>query len=962
MSIKANGAGLARAVSYLRDIVQSGSMRRWLARFLLIFAILFEPVAGLPLAAAATTSAQPAQSTSADGILAAMSPAERVGQLFVVSFYGASAGPTSSIYGLISSLKIGGVMLSANNDNITDTLQAPAQVLSLTNQLQAAAATAALVPRSLGGTDLPPYVPLLVSINHEGDSYPFTDIQSGVTDVPDEMAIGATWDPAQAEATGQIVGRELAALGVNLLLGPSLDVLQTPRPEGADLGTRVFGGDPYWTGLMGQAYIRGLHAGSAGQVAAIAKYFPGHGGSDRRPDQELPTVLKSLDDLANFDLVPFYAVAGNAPNAASTADGVLDAHLRFQGLQGNIRPNTAPVSLDAAALGKLLGVPGIAIWRAAGGVTMSDSLGARAIKSLYDPALQQFQNRRIARDAFNAGNDLLLLSDFGLNPRADQATNITDTVTYFVQQYQADRAFATSVDAAVLRILNLKLRLYHGQFDPAQSTRPTDGLNSLNQDQSAVLSVARAAASLISQSPDVPEAPGPAQHITFFTDVRLAQQCSACPKYPLLDKRQLEQAVIDLYGRSGNGQVRASNLASFSFDELAAYLAAPPTTTGDQTPTPQPSPVDAAIQQSDWLVFAMLNVTADVPSSGVVSSFLAQRPDLVRNKKIVVFAFNAPYYLDTTDIHKLTAFYGLYSRAPSFVTVAARLLFRELTPHGASPVSVPGVGYQLSNVTRPNPSQVIELNWQQAPPGKNTPDSPGLHLGDTITLTTGVISDTNGHVVPDDTLVHFRVLYTQQGFPDILDAFTTSGVATTTLQLSRSGLLQITVSSDPAVSSKSLVIPVQEGSTPFSVTVVSPTNPPTPSATPSPSATPVTPTPVPTPAPTPTPPPLPPIPLVDWRSFFVTFLVLVGVLFAGYRLGTLDEPQTRLGIRVALAGGIGALLGYNYFALSLPGADLGFLWLGVLAGPTYALLGGILALAGGWYWFVGRVSRGQDAQ
>jgi beta-N-acetylhexosaminidase len=936
-------------------------MWRWLASFLLIFAIIFDPLAGIQLAAAATTPAGLPQSTSAQAILAAMSPAERVGQLFVVGFYGASAGPGSAVYTLVTNLKIGGAILSANDDNITDTVEAPTQVLSLTNQLQAAAAAAALIPRTTGGTDLPPYVPLLVSISHEGDGYPFTDIQTGLTAVPNEMAIGATWDPAQSEAIGRVVGRELSALGINMLLGPSLDVLQTPRPAGTDLGTRVFGGDPYWVGVMGQAYIRGVHSASGGQVAAIAKYFPGHGGSDRRPDQELPTVLKSLDDLANFDLLPFYAVAGNAPNPETTADGVLDAHIRFQGLQRNVRQNTAPVSFDAQALGKLLSVPGIASWRAAGGVTVSDSLGARAIKSLYDPTLQTFQSRRIARDAFNAGNDLLLLTDFGINPRTDQTAAVTDTVTYFVQQYQADRNFATSVDAAVLRILSLKLRLYGGQFNPGQATRPESDLNNLNQDQSAVMNVARAAASLISQSPDAPEAPGPAQHITFFTDVRQAQQCTNCPKYPLLDKRQLEQAVTDLYGRAGSGQVRAGNLASFSFDELAQYLAASPPTTGDQTPTPEPSPVDAAIQQSDWLVFAMLNVTPDVPSSNAVSSFLAQRPDLVRNKKIVVFAFNAPYYLDTTDLSKLTAFYALYSRAPDFVTVAARLLFRELTPHGASPVSVPGIGYQLVNVTRPDPSQVIELNWQQAPPGKNTPQSPGLHLGDTITLTTGVISDTNGHPVPDQTLVHFRVLYTQEGLPDILDAFTTHGVATTTVQLSRSGTLQITVSSDPAVSSKSLVIPVQEGSTPFSVTVVSPTNPPTPTATPSPSPTPVTPTPVPTVVPTATPPPPVPIPLVDWRSLFVTFLVLVAVLFAGYRLGTLEESQTRLGIRVALAGGIGVLLGYNYFALSLPGADLGFLWLGVLAGPTYAFLGGILALAAGWYWFVGRVSRLQDA-
>src|SRR5436305_4827934 len=148
----------------------------------------------------------------------------------------------------------------------------------------------------------------------------------------------------------------------------------------------------------------------------------------------------------------------------------------------------------------------------------------------------------------------------------------------------------------------------------------------------------------------------------------------------------------------------------------------------------------------------MLNVTSDVPSSNVVSTFLAQRPDIWRNnnKKIVVFAFDAPYYLDTTDLSKLTAFYALYSRSPAFVTVAARLLFRNLAPHGAPPVSVPGINYNISEVTRPDPKQIIALHFEQAvATGKNTPQPPSLHLGDTITLTTGIIHDTNGHPVPD---------------------------------------------------------------------------------------------------------------------------------------------------------------------------------------------------------------------
>jgi hypothetical protein len=83
-------------------------------------------------------------------------------------------------------------------------------------------------------------------------------------------------------------------------------------------------------------------------------------------------------------------------------------------------------------------------------------------------------------------------------------------------------------------------------------------------------------------------------------------------------------------------------------------------------------------------------------------------------------------------------------------------------------------------------------------------------------------------------------------------------------------------------------------------------------------------------------------------------LALAAVLVGGYRLGTLDEPQPRLGVRVALAGAIGVLLGYNYFALLLPGSAIVYWWLGVLAGPVCAIIGGIFGLAVGWYLFIGR--------
>jgi len=68
------------------------------------------------------------------------------------------------------------------------------------------------------------------------------------------------------------------------------------------------------------------------------------------------------------------------------------------------------------------------------------------------------------------------------------------------------------------------------------------------------------------------------------------------------------------------------------------------------------------------------------------AQLLSERQDLLRNKNIVVFAFNAPIS-GRTDISKLTAYYCLYSKSAPFVEVAARLLFKELSPQGDLPVS-----------------------------------------------------------------------------------------------------------------------------------------------------------------------------------------------------------------------------------------------------------------------------------
>jgi beta-N-acetylhexosaminidase len=898
-------------------------------RYFLNLGLILILLVALPAAqvAGGSVPVPQAQGGGVANLMAQMSAAEKVGQLFLVTFYGPTAADGTDIQKLIAQYHVGGVMLLAANDNFTDTVATSSQVFALTRQLQAANTR---LYTAAGAEAATLTVPLFVGWPQTESGYQ----TGGFLAWPSNMTLGATWDPAQAEAIGALAGRELAALGINLLLGPSLDVSETPEAHGTwDVGTDVYGGNPFWTGVIGQAYIRGVHTGAGGQVAVVPGHFPGQGASDRNPDKEVTTLHKSLEAMRQSDLIPFFAAAGRGiTESLAVADGLMTTHVRLQGFQGG-RQTTLPLSFDQQTLSQLLTLPEMGKWRVNGGLTLSGSLGADAIKQFAAP----FKPRLVARDAFLAGNDLLYLADFGNNPRTDQTGNVIDTLTYFTQRYIEDQTFAAKVDGAVARILALKLARYVGQAEP------TGDVTLAGPDQDRVLALAQAAATLISGEVTTP--PVPSDRMVFFTDARAAALCSVCPMTSRLDRRALERSVVQLYGSNGSGQVQEGRLQSFTFDDLANYLSSsvlPTPEPGVGTPTPTPPAVETALAQASWLVFSMLDVNPAVPASSVVSSFLSQRPDLLRGKRIVVFGFGAPYYLDTTDLSKINAYFALYSVGPVFTQTAARLLFNELVPRGAPPVSVASVGYDLREVTSPDPARSFEI----ASP--SIPQTSTVQVGTTVLLRTTEILDHNGRQVPDGTQVNFSVLYQGVEFPAILGAQTAAGVAEVSLTLpaNRAGQMEVTASSGQAQARFSLRFLVPENKQIVVITVIPPTATPlpsTPTVTLAPTSTPVPPTATSTSTvtPTPTPTPTPPDRLA-WSDFLVLCLCLAAVMVGGYFASAVGaDPQQRL--RVALAGAIGVLLGYNAYAMGWPGT----IWLDML-------LGGVGGLAVGWFGFVRR--------
>jgi beta-N-acetylhexosaminidase len=179
---------------------------------------------------------------------------------------------------------------------------------------------------------------------------------------PGNAALGAVDDADLTEAVYRALGADLAALGINVDLAPSVDV--NTAADNPVIGTRSFGADTDLVARHAAAAVTGLQAAG---VAACAKHFPGHGSTRTDTHDGVATLDVPLTVLARRDLPPFAAAI------AAGAQAVMPGHLRVPELTGDL-----PASLSAAAqTGLLRGELGFT------GVIISDALEMRAVSGSF---------------------------------------------------------------------------------------------------------------------------------------------------------------------------------------------------------------------------------------------------------------------------------------------------------------------------------------------------------------------------------------------------------------------------------------------------------------------------------------------------------------------------------------------------------------------------------------------------
>ena len=176
-----------------------------------------------------------------ENTIAAMSPEEKVGQLF----WQLTAGMTEDyLKELMEKYHLGGCRYNAM----------PGQMVLNQNRILQKYAK----------------VPVFIACNPEQGG---NGVCPDGTFVSSQVKIGATGKPAYAQAMGRISGAQIKATGCNMAFAPVVDI--TYNWECEEVLSRAYGNDPKLVATMGKAFMEGLHETEG--VYCCAKHFPGNG-------------------------------------------------------------------------------------------------------------------------------------------------------------------------------------------------------------------------------------------------------------------------------------------------------------------------------------------------------------------------------------------------------------------------------------------------------------------------------------------------------------------------------------------------------------------------------------------------------------------------------------------------------------------------------------------------------------
>ncbi|HJR80461.1 MAG TPA: glycoside hydrolase family 3 C-terminal domain-containing protein [Anaerolineales bacterium] len=135
---------------------------------------------------------------------------------------------------------------------------------------------------------------------------------------PVGIALGATWNPELIEKVGNVLADEVKAKGAHILLAPTVNIHRTPI---AGRNFECFSEDPFLSGMIASAYIKGIQDKGAG---ACIKHFVANDQEYERHSMSSEVDERTLREIY---LEPFRLAIRNAKPWA-----VMSAYNRVNGI------------------------------------------------------------------------------------------------------------------------------------------------------------------------------------------------------------------------------------------------------------------------------------------------------------------------------------------------------------------------------------------------------------------------------------------------------------------------------------------------------------------------------------------------------------------------------------------------------------------------------------------------------
>lgn len=348
----------------------------------------------------------------------------KIAQLLIVGFKGSVLKPDDPIMQAIAAQSIGGVILF-DYDHATHTydhnIKSPAQVRTLTRQLQTAARQAAKAHAQAS-------YPLLISVDYEGGQVNRLKASYGFPETRSAAAM-AKMSVAQVREEVQHMARTLSSVGINMNFAPVLDVNVYANNPIIAQKQRSFGCDPERVTQYAALFAQAM---ADEHIVYVYKHFPGHGSAHGDTHQGFVDVSETWQSQ---ELQPYQALLAH-PDPYRM---VMTAHVVHKGLDPHGLPASLSKAMTTDLLRKRLNCDGIIV---------TDDLQMKAIT-------QHYTTREAVRLALNAGADILV---FGNQLVAVQQSP-QSLIAMIVEEVQAGRIPLQRIDEAYARVMQLKAQL-----------------------------------------------------------------------------------------------------------------------------------------------------------------------------------------------------------------------------------------------------------------------------------------------------------------------------------------------------------------------------------------------------------------------------------------------------------------------------------------------------------------------